>query len=93
MKRNLFIALILAALMTGCGAPATHTEGDGHDHSKDTPAKTATPAKKDDHAHTEGDGHDHAKDGAKHKDEHAHTEGDGHDHSKDEPAKKEEKGK
>lgn len=56
MKRTLFFAFILAALMTGCTAQHAHTEGDGHDHTKDG-AKH-----KDEHAHTEGDGHDHSKD-------------------------------
>ena len=55
-------ALVICALVAlpGCGgsntpaektpAKAGHSEGDGHDHSKD---KTG---------HSEGDGHDHSKD-------------------------------
>lgn len=52
--------LVVTALiaMPGCGGskapaskvPAEHSEGDGHDHSKDKAS------------HSEGDGHDHSKD-------------------------------
>lgn len=55
--------LVVAALIAvpGCGGSKTpapkpaagHSEGDGHDHSKDKPS------------HTEGDGHDHSTEGAK----------------------------
>jgi hypothetical protein len=55
--------LVIAALavLPGCGGsqtppsnlPAGHSEGDGHDHSKD---KTE---------HSEGDGHDHSKEESK----------------------------
>lgn len=57
--------LVVAALVAvpGCGGskapaskvPAGHSEGDGHDHSKDKAG------------HAEGDGHDHSKD----KDDHS----------------------
>jgi hypothetical protein len=59
--------LVIAALLVlpGCGGsqapaskPATeagHSEGDGHDHSKDKAV------------HSEGDGHDHSKEEAKDK--------------------------
>jgi hypothetical protein len=66
MIRNMlqFAAAVLAVAVLvavpGCGdskapaskAPAGHTTGDGHDHSKDKAG------------HSEGDGHDHSKDKA-----------------------------
>ncbi len=65
-------ALVIVALLAlpGCGGPSTpatktpaktaHSEGDGHDHSKD---KTG---------HSEGDGHDHSKDKHDHEREAEH---------------------
>jgi hypothetical protein len=59
------VALIVVALVAipGCGgskaptskspAKAAHSEGDGHDHSKDKAV------------HSEDDGHDHSKDAKK----------------------------
>lgn len=71
--KNIIVVVICLSfsLLTSCGQK--HTDGDGHDHGKETTE------------HAEGDGHDHGEeshaedDGHDHGEE-SHAEGDGHDH-------------
>lgn len=66
MKHSIFLSLLAAAVLAGCGSGGEHKEGDGHDHAAETAAKAETAVKKDEHGH-EGEAHTEGEAG--------HTEG------------------